>query len=151
MIDVAKLRRRMGELKLTEKQVASKAGISGCRLKLQGTIPLTLAEDEFTSGFRVISAMLAVSSGVKMVAVRGLLALRTETSPTRSLSSLSILSPAVQIVTTPVARASHFCLPLTVAREFRLCLHPHGMLRVQSLHLPHKGLGSAWSALCNLW
>ena len=99
--------------------------------------------DEFTSGFRVISAMLAVSSGVKMVAVRGLLALKTETSPTRSLSSLSILSPAVQIVTTPVARASHFCLPLTVAREFRLCLHPHGMLRVQSLHLPHTGLGSA--------
>lgn len=46
MIDVAKLRRRMGELKLTEKQVASKAGISGCRLKLQGTIPLTLAEAE---------------------------------------------------------------------------------------------------------
>lgn len=46
MIDVANLRRRMGELKLTEKQVASKAGISGCRLKLQGTIPLTLAEAE---------------------------------------------------------------------------------------------------------
>lgn len=46
MIDVARLQRRMGELKLTEKQVASKAGISGCRLKLQGTIPLTLAEAE---------------------------------------------------------------------------------------------------------
>lgn len=27
-----------------------------------------------------------------------------------------------------------------VTHKFRLCLHPHGMLRVQSLHLPIKGL-----------
>ena len=37
----------------------------------------------------------------------------------------------------------HFCRPLMVAHEFRLCLHPGGMLRVQSLHLPQEGLGSA--------
>lgn len=46
MIDVAKLRRRMAKLKLTEKQVVSKAGISCCGLKLQGIIPLTLDEAE---------------------------------------------------------------------------------------------------------
>ena len=39
--------------------------------------------------------------------------------------------------------AGHFCPPLTVAREFRLCLRPGGTLRVQSLHLPRTGLGSA--------
>ena len=39
--------------------------------------------------------------------------------------------------------AGHFCPSLAVARKFRLCLHPRGMLRVQSLHLPRKGLGSA--------
>lgn len=64
MIDVAKLRRRMGELKLTEKQVASKAGISGCRLKLQGTIPLTLAEDEFTSSTKVIPVIPSRSNAL---------------------------------------------------------------------------------------
>ena len=30
----------------------------------------------------------------------------------------------------------HFCVTLTVTRKFRLCLQPHGLLRVQSLHLP---------------
>ncbi len=44
------------------------------------------------------------------------------------------------------AWAGHFRPPLTVARKFRLCLHPRGMLRVQSLHLPREGLGSALSA-----
>ncbi len=32
----------------------------------------------------------------------------------------------------------HFCRSLMVTHEFRLCLHPGGMLRVQSLHLPHR-------------
>ncbi len=36
--------------------------------------------------------------------------------------------------------AGHFCPPLTVTRKIRLCLHPGGMLRVQSLHLPWWGL-----------
>ncbi len=33
----------------------------------------------------------------------------------------------------------HFCPPLAVTREIRLCLHPRGTLRVQSLHLPRWG------------
>lgn len=41
----------------------------------------------------------------------------------------------------------HFCAALMVAHKLRLCLHPRGMLRVQSLHLPLRGLGSAFSAL----
>ena len=41
----------------------------------------------------------------------------------------------------------HFCIALTVARKVRLCLHPRRMLRVQSLHLPVIGLGSALSAI----
>ena len=45
-----------------------------------------------------------------------------------------------------LARNGHFCRSLMVAHEFRLCLHPGGMLRVQSLHLPRQGLGSALSA-----
>lgn len=36
--------------------------------------------------------------------------------------------------------AGHFCPPLAVTRKARLCLHPRGMLRVQSLHLPWWGL-----------
>ena len=36
----------MAKLKLTEKQVVSKTGISCCGLKLQGIIPLTLDEAE---------------------------------------------------------------------------------------------------------
>ena len=43
-------------------------------------------------------------------------------------------------------RLHHFCVALTVTRKFRLCLQPHGLLRVQSLHLPIAGLGSAFSA-----
>lgn len=43
------------------------------------------------------------------------------------------------------AGAGRFRPPLTVARKFRLCLHPDGVLRVQSLHLPREGLGSAFS------
>lgn len=37
-------------------------------------------------------------------------------------------------------RLHHFCVALTVARKFRLCLQPRGLLRVQSLHLPISGL-----------
>lgn len=43
------------------------------------------------------------------------------------------------------AWAGRFRPPLTVARKFRLCLHPGGVLRVQSLHLPRERLGSAFS------
>lgn len=45
----------------------------------------------------------------------------------------------------PLMGLRHFCVALTVAREFRLCLQPRGLLRVQSLHLPHQRLGSALS------
>lgn len=45
-----------------------------------------------------------------------------------------------------LAWTGHFCRSLIVTHEFRLCLHPGGMLRVQSLHLPLWGLGSALSA-----
>ncbi len=41
---------------------------------------------------------------------------------------------------TTAVGAGHFCPPLTVTRKFRLCIHPVGMLRVQSLHLPIEGL-----------
>ena len=47
-----------------------------------------------------------------------------------------ILSNRIQTVAPLVMGIGHFCLSLTVACEFRLCLHPGGMLRVQSLHLP---------------
>lgn len=46
MINIAKLRQRMSELRLTEKQIADKTRVSGCILKLQGIIPFTLAEAE---------------------------------------------------------------------------------------------------------
>ena len=51
-----------------------------------------------------------------------------------------VLSIFVQIVTPQKRRLRHFCAALTVTRKFRLCLHPRGMLRVQSLHLPKRGL-----------
>ena len=41
-----------------------------------------------------------------------------------------------QFVTPLIAWLPHFCVALMVAHKFRLCLHPRGMLRVQSLHLP---------------
>ena len=44
----------------------------------------------------------------------------------------------IHFVAPPVAGAGRFRLPLAVTRKFRLCLHPSGMLRVQSLHLPSK-------------
>lgn len=46
------------------------------------------------------------------------------------------LIPGIQICCSAEAGDGHFCRPLMVAHEFRLCLHPRGMLRVQSLHLP---------------
>lgn len=50
------------------------------------------------------------------------------------------LIPGIQICCSAEAGNGHFCRPLMVAHEFRLCLHPRGMLRVQSLHLPIEGL-----------
>ena len=47
-----------------------------------------------------------------------------------------VLSIFVQIVTPRKRRLRHFCVALAITRKFRLCLHPRGMLRVQSLHLP---------------
>lgn len=46
----------------------------------------------------------------------------------------------VQLVTPLLRRPHHFCAALMVTHKFRLCLHPRGMLRVQSLHLPIQGL-----------
>ena len=53
----------------------------------------------------------------------------------------SLFFISFHFVTPQKRRLYHFCIALTVTRKFRLCLHPHRMLRVQSLHLPlHKGL-----------
>ena len=45
-----------------------------------------------------------------------------------------------QFVTSLLRWPHHFCAALMVTHKFRLCLHPRGMLRVQSLHLPMQGL-----------
>ena len=42
----------------------------------------------------------------------------------------------VLLVTPRWRRLHHFCAALAVTCKVRLCLHPRGMLRVQSLHLP---------------
>lgn len=60
------------------------------------------------------------------------------------------LIPGIQICCSAEAGNGHFCRPLMVAHEFRLCLHPRGMLRVQSLHLPIKGLARR-NLLCCLF
>ena len=53
-----------------------------------------------------------------------------------AITLINFMTVFTQFVTPLFRRLHHFCVALMVTHKFRLCLHPHGMLRVQSLHLP---------------
>ena len=61
---------------------------------------------------------------------------RPKLSPRLCLSHYSCY--LINLLRCEKQRLRHFCAALTVTRKFRLCLQPHGLLRVQSLHLPSR-------------